>query len=83
MGWRHELGCVSIQVLVNTMELGEVHKRVSMDKEGDSEQNLEHSVLREQGSRKTSKGNQGGVIDKIGRNLFLILLQYKGFTMLC
>ena len=59
MGWRHELGCVSIQVIVNTTELGEIHKRVSMDREGDSGQNLEHSSIKRTGEQKNKQRKPG------------------------
>ena len=37
------------------MELGEIHKRVSVDKEGAPGQNLEHSSIRSNGKQKNKQ----------------------------
>lgn len=52
-------------MIVNTTELGEIHKRVSVDKEGAPGQNLEHSSIRRNGKQKNKQRKPKRVIDNI------------------
>lgn len=59
------------------MELGEIHKRVSVDKEGDPRQNFEHSDIRRNGKQRNKQRKPRRVIDNMGRIFLKPLLKYS------